>query len=28
MGIAPLWISDLILDSLQPIVDKLVIAAN
>ncbi len=28
MGVAPLWLSNLILDSLQPIVDKLVIAAN
>jgi len=28
MGVAPLWLSDLILDSLQPIVEKLVIAAN
>ena len=28
MGVAPLWLSNLILDSLQPIIDKLVIAVN
>ena len=28
IGVAPLWLSDLILDSLQPIVDKLVLASH
>ena len=28
LGIAPLWVSDIILDSLQPIVDKLVMVAK